>query len=187
MSAGSISLTSSVRSCKIDTAWAPRIESDRFLNPDNMVCPVWNGFDTAGRSVCPDSFYTKRRGCNSAEDRVIVENNQRPQYAEYITLSAAGINADIYSPQDVQGYDQNKDMMNWNREVKRTIDNNEMQEDNPHFGVQFGAHALGSCNSACSQPYETAMAQERNAKMGMMNQMAQGNGYRQNSGMGCGM
>jgi len=180
---GSISLTSSVRSCKIDTAWANRIESDRFLNPDNMVCPVWNGYDTAGRQVCPDSFYTKRRGCNSAEDRVMVENNQRPQYAEYITLSAAGINADIYSPQDVVGYPQNKDMMNWNREVDRSVMLQETTKNTPHFGVQYGANVLQSCTSACQKPYETAMAQEQNAKMGMMNNMQQGNCARHASGM----
>jgi hypothetical protein len=54
-----------------------------------MSCPTWSGFDLVGRKVCPDSFYTKSAGCNSAEDRVVVENNvSRPQYMEYITLNA---------------------------------------------------------------------------------------------------
>jgi hypothetical protein len=61
-----------------------------------MVCPIWNGVDLTGRRVCPDSFYTKRAGCNSAEDRVVVENAQRPQYMEYINLSANGIDGAIY-------------------------------------------------------------------------------------------
>lgn len=96
---GSISLESSIRTCKVDSGWASKIESDRFLNPDNMVCPMWNGLDTAGRRACPDSFMTKRAGCNSAEDRVMVENNvTRPQYMEYLNLNAAGIAADVYGP-----------------------------------------------------------------------------------------
>ena len=91
-----ISLEAATRTCKVDTASAARIESDRFLNPNNVMCPVWQGVDLAGRTVCPDSFYTKRAGCNSAADRVIVENSQRPQYFEYINLSDEGIRADIY-------------------------------------------------------------------------------------------
>ena len=93
----SLSLEASIRTCKVDTAWANRVESDRFFNPNNMVCPVWNGMDSAGRKVCPDSFVTKTAGCNSAEDRVMVENDQRPQYMEYVNLSANGFGADLYS------------------------------------------------------------------------------------------
>ena len=93
---GSVSMESAIRTCKVDTAWANKIESDRFLNPDNMVCPLWNGIDTSGRAACPDSFYTKQAGCNSAEDRVVVENSvSRPQYMEYINLNAIGVQGDI--------------------------------------------------------------------------------------------
>lgn len=93
----SISLEASLRTCKVDTGWANKVESDRFLNPSLMVCPTWNGRDLTGRQVCPDSFYTKRAGCNSATDRVVVENNvSRPQYMEYINLNAAGIGGQIY-------------------------------------------------------------------------------------------
>jgi len=92
MSAGSISLESSIRTCKVNPEEANRIESDRFLNMNNMVCPMWQGVDLTGRTVCKDSFYTKRAGCNSAEDRVVVENNvSRPQYYEYITLNSQGL------------------------------------------------------------------------------------------------
>jgi len=129
----SISLESALRTCKVDTAWASRIESDRFLNPNNMVCPVWNGMDTAGREVCQDSFQTKRGGCNSATDRVEVENNvSRPQYMEYITLSANGIAGNIYgnTPKDV--YDREADMKSRNN-----ISGN--------FGLQFGSNIQTSC------------------------------------------
>ena len=97
MSAGAISLEAAIRTCKVDTAYANKVESDRFLNPELMVCPLWNGRDTAGRPVAPDSFYTKRAGCNSAEDRVVVENGvSRPQYMQYINLEASGIQGNIF-------------------------------------------------------------------------------------------
>ena len=93
----SFSLQGSVRTCKVDTAWANRIQTDRFFNPDNMICPVWNGLDTYGRPVQADSFVTKNGGCNSAADRVVVENAVgRPQYFEYVTLDAAGLNGNLY-------------------------------------------------------------------------------------------
>ena len=92
-----ISLEAATRTCKVDTASAARIESDRFLNPSLVMCPNWTGKDLAGRQVSADSFYTKRAGCNSAADRVIVENNLRPQYAEYINLDVGeGIRGELY-------------------------------------------------------------------------------------------
>ena len=90
----SFSLQSSVRNCSVDSGWADRIASDRFLNPSMMICPTWSGFDSAGRVSCPDSFYTKSIGCNSADDRIFVENALRPKYYEYINLDAAGLNGD---------------------------------------------------------------------------------------------
>ena len=80
----SLSLESAVRTCKVITGEANRIESDRFFNPENLVCPVWNGVDDLGRQACYDSYYTKSRGCNNAEDRILVENAVwRPQYVQY--------------------------------------------------------------------------------------------------------
>ena len=86
-----LSLNGALRTCKVNTGWANRLQSDRFENPNLMVCPTWNGMDNAGRPVTADSFNTKRAGCNSADDRVSVENNLRPQYMEYISLDASGI------------------------------------------------------------------------------------------------
>lgn len=91
-----ISLEGSLRTCKVDTGWANKIESDRFLNPQLMLCPVWQGYDSAGRQVPWDSFYTKTPGCNSAAERINVENELRPQYIEYVTLDATGIRGDQY-------------------------------------------------------------------------------------------
>jgi hypothetical protein len=86
----SISLLGSINVCKVNTGYADKIQSDRFENPDVMTCPLWNGQDSFGRFVHPDSFYTKNGGCNSADDRVAVENFLRPQYMEYVALDAAG-------------------------------------------------------------------------------------------------
>lgn len=86
-----ISLNSSILTCKVDTANAARLDTDRFLNPSEMVCPVWSGYDSTGRKVCPDSYLTKKAGCHSASDRVIVENDLRPKYSQYVTLDASGL------------------------------------------------------------------------------------------------
>ena len=43
-----------------------------------------------------DSFYTKAPGCNSAVDRVDVENYQRPQYFDYVNLDGYGIQGNLY-------------------------------------------------------------------------------------------
>ena len=148
-SAGSISLEGALRTCKVDTAWANKVESDRFLNPNNMVCPVWNGVDITGREVCPDSWWTKRAGCNSASDRVVVENNvSRPQYMEYITLSAGGIQGNIYGNTTGQANSQ-----------LRTKDLNNVHNITGQFGMvtDFGAQIYPSCGYA---PYRDGMAQE---------------------------
>ena len=101
---GIVNLESALRTCKVDTGYSARIQSDRFLNPRNLVCPVWNGLDTAGRLACANSFKTKREGCNSAEDRVGVENSvSRPQYMTYISMqtSAGTYNRNYKNPEGV--------------------------------------------------------------------------------------
>ena len=137
----SISLEASLRTCKVDTGWANKVESDRFLNPNHMVCPIWQGRDNAGRQVCPDSFVTKTAGCNSPEDRVIVENNvSRPQYMEYINLNANGVQGNIYG--NTMGYQQTgvRDQM---------LDNTDNLTG--QFGLQtgFGQNVLQNCGTKC--------------------------------------
>ena len=87
----SLSLQKSIQGCKVITDWANRQQSDRFLNSDNLMCPLWNGLDLTGRPVCPDSYVTKTAGCSNPLDRVMVENEQRPKYFQYLTLNAAGL------------------------------------------------------------------------------------------------
>lgn len=127
---GYVSLNSSVRTCKIDPAYATKFQSDRFLNPNNMVCPAWNGYDSAGRPVAPDSFMTKSAGCNSAQDRVSVENYQRPQYLEYVNLSSNGIRG-VANPQMVYSTNELQDIKN--------ITGN--------FGLQLSSNSNPTCGS----------------------------------------
>ena len=149
----SISLDASLRTCKVDTAWATRVQSDRFENPDEMSCPVWTGFDLAGRQVSPDSFYTKSAGCNSALDRVEVENDLRPQYAEYINLSASGIDASVYG-----NFDNN---MNWTERGKTQKELQNANNITGNFGLNFGADVYPSCGY---YPYKEGIQQVQRAE-----------------------
>jgi hypothetical protein len=92
----SISLNSALKICRFNAGDAARLQSDRFLNPEEVSCPLWNGKDNLGRNACVDSYYTKSAGCNYASDRIVVENNLRPQYSQYITLDAGAIAGDMY-------------------------------------------------------------------------------------------
>jgi len=141
--AGNISLESSIRTCKVDTAYANKVQSDRFMNPSNMICPIWNGLDSTNRRVCADSFYTKSAGCNSAEDRVMVENNLRPQYMEYINLSANGIDGSIYGAgtQDMYG-----NTMAWNNLGQKNQDMQTQGGRTGNFGFQLPNYVTSSCS-----------------------------------------
>lgn len=110
----SISLLGSINVCKVNTGWANKIQSDRFENPSNLLCPLWNGQDNFGRFVHPDSFVTKNAGCNSADDRVTVENFLRPHYMEYVALDAAGFQAPLYGNKNpvVEGFEYPTNNMN---------------------------------------------------------------------------
>lgn len=91
-----ISLQGSLKTCKADTAWKERLQSNRFQDPENMICIPWNGRDMVGRPACADSFVTKSAGCNTPSDRVLVENQLRPQYMEATSTDAYGFRSDLY-------------------------------------------------------------------------------------------
>lgn len=120
--AGNLSIKSAIRTCKADVSNAEKMFSDRFLNPSQMVCPVWSGHDLTGRSVCADSFMTKSPGCNSAEDRISIENKvSRPAYFELITLDDT-LSADLYGTTKWDMIKAKKDLQN-----------------NGYTGVQYGS------------------------------------------------
>jgi len=163
----SFSLNSALRTCKVDSGYAANFESQRFLNPAQMVCPPWSGFDSAGRQVCADSFYTKSPGCNSPADRVDVENYLRPQYFQYITLDAEGLQGNLYSTES----------------AARTRDVRDARFHTGNFGSDFGAFTRKQCPGPTSV-YAQGQAQisEQMRRMQAMQQGYQSNAYRQASG-----
>jgi len=187
-----LSLNGSLRTCKVDQGWASRIQSDRFENPDLLVCPVWSGYDLTNRAVCVDSFYTKSPGCNSPLDRVDVENYLRPQYMEYINLDAEGFrqNSDIKTNGSREGYscsDPNKNMDCYNA-AARTIGLNQIPKITGNFNQSpSGAQIEPRCGS---YPYNRAMSQEtkeaytnqQHRQLEAVQHAVQSNSYRRASG-----
>jgi hypothetical protein len=156
-----ISLEASVRTCKVDQGWANKIESDRFFNPNLMMCPVWSGRDLTGRKVCPDSFYTKRAGCNSPEDRILVENALRPKYSEYITLDTSGISGRFEGVGPMEGMDV-YDITRSGQSPGEDLYN--ITRNTPSFGNQFGSNIFPGCGT---YNYSNAAAANSQASRGM--------------------
>lgn len=144
-----ISLEASIRTCKVETGEASRIESDRFFNPNNMVCIPWNGYNNKGQSVCADSFYTKTAGCNSALDRVSVESFLRPDYAAYINLNMAGLQGDIYG---------NGNPTAWKISGQANKYDDSRNEITGNFGNQWRSSNYLTCSNT---PYANAMAYDQ--------------------------
>jgi len=116
------------------------------------MCPTWTGKDLVGRTVCADSFYTKRAGCNSAEDRVMVENLLRPQYSDYINLDVGeGIRGNLY-----------RNNMYYQNAGANTKQMKFAETKTGNFG---GVFSPGTNEATCSyNAYEKAQAQERNRR-----------------------
>jgi hypothetical protein len=145
----SLSLEKSIKTCKTDPGQAERVASDRFLNPCNLICPMWSGYDSTGRPACPDSFYTKSAGCNSAQDRVLVENDLRPDYSEYITLSTQGFTSNLYGNSNTRAGANQANSLADLEQVRQT-------PGYGNFGSQMSATTLTNCRV---NQYERAMAQ----------------------------
>ena len=157
----SISLEKSVRTCSVNTGEANRIQSDRFFNPQNMVCIPWNGLNNKGQEVSPDSFWTKTAGCDSSEDRVLVENSLRPRYFNYVTLGAQGVNGDFY------GRSTNDDFANAMGRDKFDKSRNNLSGN---FGKQWGANvAFQGCTVGAYERNQAMMAQEARGANFMQN------------------
>jgi len=144
-----ISLQASVKTCQVDVGMANRIQSDRFQNPNNMVCIPWDGVDLTGRRVAADSFWTKTPGCNSAEDRVLVENDQRPKYFNYVTLSAGGLDGNIYGNVSAEVDSRNRDA--WLASRKQITGG---------FNNDFDASTYANQKSCTLGAYERSMSQQ---------------------------
>jgi len=116
-----ISLTANILTSKVNVGNAARLRGYRILDPSAQMCPVWNGQDLTGRQACEYSFYTKAEGCNSAEDRIAVENTLRPQYTNFVTYSAEGIAGYIYDkplPGDKQNLQSQQETYASNQRIR---------------------------------------------------------------------
>ncbi len=175
----SMSLQASVRTCDVNVGEANRIQSDRFFNPSNMVCIPWDGMNNKGQQVSPDSYYTKTPGCDSAEDRVMVENSQRPKYMNYVTLGADGIEGNIYGDAMKEGYGNVSEAR---EAVGRTDFVKNRYKLTGSFGNDFGANvAYQGCSIGA---YERGMAQMAETQRGQeyYQNMYQANNSRQIAG-----
>lgn len=189
----SISLSGSLRTCKVDTAWANKIQSNRFQNPSEMVCPLWNGLDTAGRQADPNSFYTKNAGCNNPSDRIDIENDNRPHYMEYINSNNGDENDENdenyenyenYENDYNQQNNQQSEIMNIVEDgrydqMHKNVCNTQIRQDaiknsqiySPQFGlVSSSSNIMGSChgsggkcNSNSITAYDKAMKDMNNS------------------------
>lgn len=130
----SISLSGALTVCKVNTGYDNKIQSDRYENPNNLLCPLWNGLDQYGRAVCVDSYYTKYAGCSSALDRVAVENYQRPQYSDFIPLDTMG----YLNPSALGAPVDPKTPYQKQTELLRGQAVREMYEKGGSVGVQYG-------------------------------------------------
>lgn len=92
-----LSLQKSVRTCRVDTGFADKIYSERFLSACDVVCPVWSGVDMYGRAVSPDTMNLEVAGCRSALDRVDVESYHRPQYFNFVNLDGFGVHGNLHA------------------------------------------------------------------------------------------
>lgn len=146
----SLSLDASIRTCKVSTGEANRIESDRFLNSANAICIPWNGQDNTGRVVCRDSYYTKRPGCNSALDLVSVESELRPDYSAYMNLNMPAIQGDFYGNETA--WENSGEANNWQKS-RNLISGS--------FGNQFQSTNRKTCSLGS---YENAMARSQQDK-----------------------
>lgn len=76
---------------RVNTDWATRYYSDRFLNSNEMVCPTRLTFDSNGRAADHYSLVTTSAGCTSANERILVEDDQRPKLFSMPGLNSLGI------------------------------------------------------------------------------------------------
>jgi hypothetical protein len=76
---------------RVNTDWASRYFSDRFLNSNEMVCPIRKTYDLNGRPSDHYSIITTTAGCNSAGERILIEDAQRPKTFVMPGLNSLGV------------------------------------------------------------------------------------------------
>jgi hypothetical protein len=147
-------IRNSVNIDKTNVGSAERIRGNRIQNPDEMTCPMWNGMDLAGRPACANSFDTKMEGCNSPQDRILVENDLRPAYSVFIPiLDAAGIKGNFSRSKLVRSNDIAAASAAKTASAAMAI-----KSGTPGFGLVSGADAISSAGSSGSDDVRAANA-----------------------------
>lgn len=92
-------INNSVFGTRVNVGYADKFFSTERQDHNYMQCVQRDAYDMTGRQSCADSLNTKREGCNTATDRITVENAQRPYYSSYIGLNVyTGVKSDLYAP-----------------------------------------------------------------------------------------
>lgn len=78
------SIEASLKARKVNTGWANRVQTERIIKQESMVCPVWGGVDSHGREVHKDTAMTTTAGCHLPNERVDVENAHRPNIVSHL-------------------------------------------------------------------------------------------------------
>ncbi|MDB4726408.1 hypothetical protein OAF54_03135 [bacterium] len=171
----STQLTGAIRTCHVDTSYADKVQSDRFLNPNEALCPVWTGRDNAGRQANVNSFMSEKRGCGEMQNhRIEVENNVgRPQYVHFATLHSQGIkNPNIHHMAANTTHEQ-KDLVNgsFGQGVSYAV-NGACKGSNPRrFGAmdaQKHRQKLSVAEGASSNSYQRSAGNSRYVSYGNM-------------------
>lgn len=162
----SVSLSSNISTNKVDVGGAERYRTIRIQDPSWQMCPVWNGQDLAGRQSGEYGFYTKVEGCNSAEDRIAVENTLRPQYTNFVTYNAEGIAGYIYDkhlPGDKHNLQREQERNASDQRIRVKANNGQYGTTSPAESIKprWQQEDLSAINGSLNADAVAAMAQQR--------------------------
>lgn len=71
--------------------WGTYLASERYLNPNHMVCPTRASVDAMGRLSARTALNTETGGCTPALNRVHAENAVRASATSALGFSAYGL------------------------------------------------------------------------------------------------
>lgn len=134
------SLEKSIRTGVVPNDAGLKLQSLRWMEMSNRLCPERSLYDIAGRGPmdCMDSLYSKREGCTSALDRVNVENSQRPHYSEFMRMDAGAISGVTPTNVKVNRYetDPQKDMQYNKAQNEKAMQNGSFGNVGSHLQFQ---------------------------------------------------
>jgi hypothetical protein len=153
-----VSLTANILTSKVITGNADRLQTYRIQDSDAMMCPVWNGQDLTGRQAGEYSFYTKRAGCNSAMDRIVVENFLRPSYTNFVTQNAAGIAGYVYETPSGTNFQKAEDVAATNQRIAAGQSTGRFGYGNPSNGPYLPGNVRQELNGVLGNPTPNPIA-----------------------------